>query len=128
MAVKYNVIEKSLPSLNNQRQVKYYAVANANGRVGLPEMTKYIESISTVSGADIRAMLYAMEDFIITSLADGKIVELGELGNIKIRLNSKGEESSDKVSNKTIKKVRAVFSAGKRLRDSLGNILFQKSK
>jgi len=40
---------------------KFYASANPSGEMTLTGLTKFIEKISTVSGADIRAVLYVME-------------------------------------------------------------------
>ena len=125
MAVKYNVIEKKLPGSNNKGQVKYFAVVKSTSKVGLTEMTSYIESICTVNGADIRAVLYGLEEFIIKSLNDGKTVEIGEIGNIKVRVNSEGEDSANLVSLKSIKKARATFLPGKRLKNMLRNLTYK---
>jgi len=125
MAVKYNVIEKKLPGSNNNGQIKYFAVVKSTSKVGLTEMTSYIESICTVNGADIRAVLYALEEFIIKSLNDGKTVEIGEIGNIKVRVNSEGEDSANLVSLKSIKKARATFLPGKRLKNMLRNLTYK---
>ena len=128
MAVKYNVIEKKLPGQHNNGKVQYFAVAKSDGRVGLSEMTEYVESISTVSGADIRAVLYAVEEFIVKSLSDSKIVELGELGNFMIRINSQGKDNSEEVNNKCIIKSKAVFVPGKRFHKSLSNVKYLKNE
>ena len=125
MAVTYNVIEKKLPGSNNKGQVKYFAVVKSTSKVGLTEMTSYIESICTVNGADIRAVLYGLEEFIIKSLNDGKTVEIGEIGNIKVRVNSEGEDSANLVTPKSIKKARATFLPGKRLKNMLRNLTYK---
>jgi hypothetical protein len=62
MAIRYNVIERGTPGVAGGGEKKYYATANITGETTLEGITKTIEKISTVSGADIRAVLYAMVD------------------------------------------------------------------
>jgi predicted histone-like DNA-binding protein len=63
---------------------KYYASANPSGEMTLTGLTKSIEKISAVSGADIRAVLYAMVDVMQDALANGQIVRLGEPGSLRV--------------------------------------------
>jgi hypothetical protein len=59
MAIKFKVIEKGQPGVPGGGEKKFYASANMSGEMTLNGLTKSIEKISTVSGADIRAVLYA---------------------------------------------------------------------
>jgi predicted histone-like DNA-binding protein len=72
-------------------------------------LTKSIEKISTVSGADIRAVLYAMVDVMQDALANGQIVRLGELGSLRVGISSEGKENAAEVNSAAIKGVRVVF-------------------
>ena len=56
----------------------------------LDQLTEAIEKRSTVGGADIRAVLYAMVDIAPEVLAQSNIVRLGELGNLRMSVSSKG--------------------------------------
>jgi len=44
--------------------------------------------ICSVSGTDIRAVLYALTDIIPSMLADGKSVKLGEAGNFRVSIRN----------------------------------------
>lgn len=127
MTVKFNVIERGQPGVAGGGEKKYYASASSNGELTLPGLTKEIEKISTVSGADIRAVIYAMVDVMKTAIADGKIVRLGELGSLRVTISSNGEVSADKVTSRSIKSAKAVFTPGKDLKESLNNLTYQKN-
>ncbi|MGV4533598.1 HU family DNA-binding protein, partial [Ornithobacterium rhinotracheale] len=60
MPIKYKVIERGEPGVKGGGAKKYYASPNMSGELSLEGLTKAIEKISTVSGADIRAVLYAL--------------------------------------------------------------------
>ncbi|MFV0268120.1 MAG: HU family DNA-binding protein [Draconibacterium sp.] len=86
MAIKFKVIEKGQPGVAGGGVKKYYASAQTTGDMTLPKLTASIEKVSTVSGADIRAVLYAMVDVMKSALADGQIVRLGDLGSLRISI------------------------------------------
>ena len=69
MAIKFKVIEKGQPGVAGGGVKKYYASANVTGEKTLAGLTRDIERMSTVSGADIRAVLYALVDVMQSSLA-----------------------------------------------------------
>jgi predicted histone-like DNA-binding protein len=102
MSIKFNVIERGKPG-DPASEKKFYAIAVSSGELTLDGLTKNIEKISTVSGADIRAVVYAMVDVMKDSLAEGKIVRLGDLGSLRISISSNGEEAVDKVTPFSIK-------------------------
>lgn len=93
----------------------------------LAKLTSSIEKVSTVSGADIRAVLYAMVDVMKSSLADGQIVRLGELGSLRINISSNGEETAEKVSAKSIKGAKTVFTPGSDLKELLKTLKYEKA-
>ena len=80
MAIKFKVIERGQPGVVGGGDKKFYAIPVNTGEMTLDKLTRGIEKVSTVSGADIRAVVYAMVDVMQDALADGQIVRLGELG------------------------------------------------
>ena len=72
MPVKFKVIEKGQPGVAGGGEKKFYASANITGEKTLAGLTTDIEKISTVSGADIRAVLYALVDVMQNALATGR--------------------------------------------------------
>ena len=127
MAIKFKIIERGQPGVAGGGEKKFYANAVSSGEMTLTEMTKSIEKISTVSGADIRAVLYAMVDVMKDGLANGQIVRLGDLGSLRVSLSSNGEVDEKDVSSKTIKGSRTIFYPGKELRKTMDNLEFEKA-
>ncbi len=79
MAIKFKVIERGHPGVPGGGEKKFYASANMSGELTLTGLTKSIEKISTVNGADIRAVLYALVGVMQDALANEQNVRVGEL-------------------------------------------------
>lgn len=78
--MKFKAIQKAQPGVSGGGDKKYYANPVYTGEITLDQLTEKIEKISTVSGADIRAVLYALVDVIPSELANSQIVRVGDLG------------------------------------------------
>ena len=126
MAIKYKVIERGEPGVAGGGTKKFYASANVTGEKSLAGLTRDIEKISTVSGADIRAVLYALVDTMTGALSEGQIVRLGELGSLRVSISSDGKEKEKEVTPATIKQARVVFTPGKAIKDMLETVTYEK--
>ncbi len=127
MSIKYKVVEKGMPGVVGGGEKKFYAANVTNGEMSLEELTKAIEKISTVSGADIRAVVYALVDVMSTSLSNGSIVRLGELGSLRVSIKSEGVTAAEDVRISCIKGAKVLFTPGKDLKSMLKNLEYQKS-
>lgn len=126
MPIKIKVIQRGEPGVTGGGQKKSYASPVMDGELTLPGLTKAIEKICTVSGADIRAVLYALVDVAVDSLADGTIVRLGDLGSLRISISSEGKATEKEVTGDAIKGVSVIFTPGPRIREMLATAKFQK--
>ena len=126
MPIKYQVIEKAQPGVAGGGEKKFYASPNVTGEKTLAGLTRDIEKISTVSGADIRAVLYALVDVMVDSLAEGQVVRLGELGSLRVSISSEGMDTAEEVNASTIKGAKVIFTPGKDIKKMLGNLEYQK--
>ncbi|MDD4606336.1 MAG: DNA-binding protein, partial [Dysgonamonadaceae bacterium] len=104
MSIKFKVIERGEPGVVGGGTKKYYASANITGEATIEKLTRRIEKISTVSGADIRAVLYALVDVAVEELADGKAVRFDDLGSLRVSLSSSGVEKESDVTPAIITK------------------------
>lgn len=127
MAIKFNVIQKGQPGVAGGGEKKYYASTRLDGELTLSGLTAHIEKISTVSGADIRAVVYAIVDVMKVSLANGQIVRLGELGSLRVNISSEGKETGKEVNVASIKGSRVVFTPGKDIKEMLLNLSYEKA-
>ncbi len=126
MAIKYKVIKRGQPGVAGGGQQKFYASANVTGKETLEDLTELIELSSTVSGADIRAVLYSMVKVMQKSLSNGKIVELGELGSLRVNISSSGEDKEEDVTQASIKSAKVVFRPGNDIQNLLKTLKFEK--
>ena len=126
MAIKFKSIERGQPGVIGGGDKKFYASAVSAGEVSLEQLTTFIEKISTVSGADIRAVLYALVDVSIDSLAKGEIVRLGDLGSLRVSLKSTGFDSHAEVNSAGIKGTNIIFTPGSRIKTMQQTLKFQK--
>lgn len=127
MPIKIKAVEKGQPGVAGGGEKKFYASNVSSGEMTLEHLTKRIEKISTVSGADIRGVLYAMVDVMKEALEDGQIVRLGELGSLRVSIASKGEATPEEVNSYSVKSAKALFTPGKMLKESLTNLKFVKT-
>lgn len=126
MPIKIKAIERGQPGVAGGGEKKFYATPVMDGELTLAGLTKAIEKICTVSGADIRAVLYAMVDVAVDSLADGTIVRLGDLGSLRITLSSEGKATAKEVDAACIKNTGIIFTPGTRIKEMLDTVKFQK--
>jgi predicted histone-like DNA-binding protein len=105
---------------------KFYASVVSDGEMTLEQMTTEIEKRCTVSGADIRAVLYSMVEVTSEALQNGTIVKLGELGNMRMSLSSEGREKMEEVNATAIRGSSIIFYPGPKLKASLLSMKYQK--
>jgi predicted histone-like DNA-binding protein len=126
MSIKFKVIERGQPGVAGGGEKKYYANAVSAGELTLDGMTRAIEKTSTVNGADIRAVLYAMVEEAVENLSEGRIVRLGELGSLRVSLSSEGSASPAEVTAARVKSAGVVFSPGANIKKMLASATFTR--
>ncbi len=127
MPVKIKAVAKGQPGVAGGGDKKYYANPVMDGEMDFNAITKAIEKISTVSGADIRAVLYALVDVSLDGLSRGAIVRMGELGSLRITLSSEGKTTAAEVNASAVKKAGIIFTPASRLKEMLQTLKFQKA-
>ena len=126
--IKYSVVPRINPQ-SPRSGYKYYGQSQANGVVTLKEMAQRIEESTTCTYTDAIAVLTALENRIRESLANGEIVQLGEIGNLQINVVNKSggsetEEDYTAASNIVGAKIR--FRPGAGIRSVLYGLNFEK--
>lgn len=125
MPITFNVVPKKNPQKPNDPP-KYYANIIGEGKTTLQNLAKYASTVSTVSKADILAVLESTFSKIADDVADGKIVYVGEYFTLQAGGSSEGKETADEVNSSSIKSVRTLFRPGKMIKDALKLSTFQK--
>jgi predicted histone-like DNA-binding protein len=126
MSIQIKSVERGQPGVAGGGVKKFYASPVHGRELTLESLTKAIEKTSTVNGADIRAVLYAMVEEAVNGLEDGRIIRLGDLGSLRITLSSAGETTAEKVTAASVKKAGVIFTPGTKLQSMLKTAKFTK--
>jgi predicted histone-like DNA-binding protein len=98
-----------------------------DGEMDIEQLTTMIEKISTVSGADIRGVLYSLVDVAVQQMDQGRIVRLGDLGSLRVSLSSEGYPTEEEINAGSIKKMRIIFTPGTKIKDMMKTVRFTKA-
>lgn len=102
------------------QEVKYYPQIAATTPLTITEIAERIEQRSTVSSADVKGVLDALQLAVKDALMAGKSVRLGDLGSFRPGLRvaeTVGDKSA--VNASTIAGVRVLFTPSSALRGML---------
>ncbi len=127
MSVKYKIVQKGEPGVVGGGNKKFYASLVSSGNQGIEALTNRIQQMSTVTGADIRAVLYAIAEIVPEMLSEGQIVTIGDLGNFRLSISSEGSDTEEEVNSSNIRKSRILFRPGSKFASMLNSLEFKKS-
>ena len=93
MSVSYSLV-KYVPKFGrNAGKGKFYARAQVNEKTSLKKFSKMIAMQTTVTYADVTAVLVSAVENLILELQRGNQVEFGELGKFRLQLTSTGVDN-----------------------------------
>lgn len=118
MPITFNVISRKNPR-DLSESPKYYADIVGNGQTTFEDLAKYASTISTVSKADILAVLESTFSKIADDVADGKIVYVGEYFTLQAGGSSKGRETEEEVNAACITSLKTIFRPGKLIKQAM---------
>ena len=105
------VLRPSKPGEKDSEK-KFYAVSKTNGTSSMKTLCKLISARSTVSSADVKAVLDNLNFVLDMELQEGRIVRLGDFGSFRISV------SSDGVTDKKDFNSSIIFTPGGELKDT----------
>jgi predicted histone-like DNA-binding protein len=114
--IKYQLISRKNPIT---KEYLYCAQAEAVTPVKLEEVAESISNSCTVGMADIKAVLYALQEEIVRCLRNGQSVRLGDLGSFHARLSAKGVATVadfEKNPSEYLKSVLVRFTPSSKMR------------
>lgn len=92
----------------------------------MERLCSMISERSTVSSADVKAVLDSLIYVMKLELSDAKIVQLGEFGNFRVTFGSAGTETEKDFTASKIRRPKYTFTPGKALRDQAKVLTFEK--
>ena len=131
MAQGYRVImKKNLSGKEGEPEQKAYAIPKYNGNTDMDTLCKVISARSSMSSADVKAVLDNLNFVLDMELQAGRIVQLGEFGNFRLSLSSAGADTKSGFSSSMLKKAKIIFTPGKSLKTTVqttGFVSMEKS-
>jgi predicted histone-like DNA-binding protein len=126
MTVKFNVIERGKPG-DLTAPKKFYPSVISTGKIHQRALARQVAEISTVSPADVAGTVEALLSQIPRELANGNIVDLGDFGSFRVRIQTEGSDTTEEATANKIKRVSVRFIPGKEFQQVLNTIEFQKA-
>lgn len=118
--IKYVIRSKKNPQKKDV--VKYYPQMAPTTLLSLEQIIRRVEKRSTVSSADVKAVLDALQYEVMEALASGSTVRLGDLGSFRLTMKSEGAATAAEAKQKgaqLIKRVNVQFTKSTTMRDTL---------
>lgn len=127
MSQVYKLVKRAAKPGDKTSGTKYYAVTKNNGFTDMETLCSHITERSTVSSADVKAVLDNLNYILDVELRAGRIVQLGEFGNFRISVGSEGSDEAKAFSTSMLRRPKIVFTPGAALRGTKNNITFQRA-
>ena len=116
MALNYSVSLRTNP-IKKDEPAKAYATAQINGELSLKQLSRRISKQTTVSRADVVAVLISTVENLLDALQEGKQVDFGELGKFRLQILNEGAESLEKFTSTNITGVNIQYIPGEDLKN-----------
>ena len=108
MPIEYSLVQRGLPGQPNSPK-KWYANVRASGTTTERGMADKISRGTSLSSTDIKAAVESLLQEIPRELADGQIVQLGDLGSFRVTLQSEGTETEEEFTAAQVRKIKVNF-------------------
>ena len=90
MAINYSLVKLASKFGDKAGVSKFYARAQMNESISLKKFAKLIAMQTTVSYADVTAVLISLQENMVIELQRGNQIDFGELGKFRLQLTSEG--------------------------------------
>ena len=129
MAQGYKLVTRKVTDLKGgEAQEKIYAIPDYNGHTDMDTLCVMIGARSTVSSADVKAVLDNLNFILDMELRAGRIVQLGEFGNFRLSLSSNGASDKKSFTQADVKGARVIFTPGASLRNTKKLVAFTSTE
>jgi len=127
MSLSVSIVKRKLVSGENAGKAFYFGQVKAGELVSFDRLCEKISEYCAATKGDVMLALNAMLLVTKDHLEDGRTVQLGNLGTIRMTAGSRGAESAEVFNVSYMKKARIVFNPGKVLRKLLTQVTFDRT-
>lgn len=127
MAINYSLVKLASKFGDKAGVPLFYARAQMKDSISLKKFAKLISMQTTVSYADVTAVLVSMQENMIIELQRGNQIDFGELGKFRLQLTSEGAATAAEFkSDINIKGVNIQFIPGSDLANIFVGMEFEQ--
>ena len=120
MAIKYAIQQISRKGVTpGSSETKYYAQARYDGVTSQEDIAQMVAQISAISVGDVLSVMNTVSMLLSIELANGRIVELGDLGRFRATLRSKSCDKPEEFKREMIHGNRVIFVPGAQIRHKM---------
>jgi len=125
MSARYALFESPTPTKNEKKQSLHARIIPGR-TIRIERIAKEISSFSSFSSADIKGLLQAFADQIVSHLEDGDTIELEGLGHFSASLKCPRETVAEKIQTEDIRFKTVKFKCCKSIKKRLQRMTFEK--
>jgi len=127
MAINYSLVKLASKFGDKAGVPLFYARAQMKDSISLKQFAKLISMQTTVSYADVTAVLVSMQENMVIELQRGNQIDFGELGKFRLQLTSEGAATAAEFkSDINIKGVNIQFIPGSDLANIFVGMEFEQ--
>lgn len=127
MSVKYALYETPNPSRDAKKQPLHARVVPGT-TIRIDRVITEVSAFSSFSSADIRGILQAFIDQIVSHLKNGDELDLEGLGHFSITLSCPRETNPRKIQTEYIRFKTVRFRCSKKIKDRLRVLNFERTR
>ena len=128
MAIKYAIQQINRKGLTlGTTTASYYAQAKYDGVTSQEDIAQMVSQISAISVGDVLSVMNTVSMLLSIELANGRIVDLGDLGRFRATLRSKSCDKPENFKREMIHGNRVIFVPGHQVRIKMKNASYLKS-
>lgn len=114
--LKFKVSSRVANAGTRKGQTLYYANQQSSPRLPLSVLTERVQTATALSKADVHSCIMALTEVLSEELQMGRIVELGELGTLRVVAGGKLMDKAEQVTARTINTPRVRFNPSRQLK------------
>ncbi len=126
MSINYRALEKGQPGVPGGGVARFYASIVRGKRVTTEKLVAEISELNTVNEADAFAVISSLYQILVRHAADGRTVEMGQLGHFIPSIQSTSEDTREEVDKNSIKRFKFNFQPSVKLKKALAQMEFEK--
>ena len=128
MAIKYAIQQINRKGVTTgSMETKYYAQAKYDGVTSQADIAQMVSQISAISVGDVLSVMNTVSMLLSIELANGRIVDLGDLGRFRATLRSKSCDKPEEFKREMIHGNRVIFVPGAQISHKMTNASYLKA-